>query len=57
MWKKNLNVEIELENQEWKVYLDNQRTLNYQIGRFAWIADYVDPKSFIDMFITGIGLV
>jgi oligopeptide transport system substrate-binding protein len=55
MWKKNLNIDIELENQEWKVYLDNQRTLNYQIGRFAWIADYVDPKSFIDMFITGGG--
>jgi len=55
MWKKNLNIDIELENQEWKVYLDNQRTLNYQIGRFAWIADYVDPKSFIEMFITGGG--
>ena len=27
MWKKNLNVDIELENQEWKVYLDNQRIM------------------------------
>jgi len=55
MWRKNLNIDIQLENQEWKVYLDNQRTLNYEIGRHAWIADYVDPKSFIDKFITGGG--
>ncbi|MBI3850901.1 MAG: peptide ABC transporter substrate-binding protein [Verrucomicrobia bacterium] len=52
MWKKELNIEVELENQEWKVYIDNQRTLNYQIGRYAWIGDYVDPNSFLDMFIT-----
>ncbi len=55
MWKKNLNIEVELENQEWKVYIDNQRRLNYDIGRYAWIGDYVDPNSFLDMFLTGGG--
>ncbi len=55
MWKQSLNIEVELENQEWKVYLDNQRTLNYQIQRAAWIGDYVDPNSFLDMFLTGGG--
>jgi oligopeptide transport system substrate-binding protein len=55
MWKKNLGIDVELENQEWKVYIDSQRTLNYQIGRYAWIGDYVDPNSFLDMFITGGG--
>ncbi len=55
MWKKNLNIDVNLENQEWKVYIDNQRTLNYQICRAGWIADYVDPKSFIDMFTSDSG--
>lgn len=55
MWKKNLNIDVELENQEWKVYIDNQRLLNYEIGRYAWIGDYVDPNSFLDMFLTGGG--
>ena len=55
MWKKDLNIDVELENQEWKVYLDNQRTLNYQVGRYAWIGDYVDPNSFLDMFLSGGG--
>jgi len=55
MWKENLGIEVQLVNQEWKVYLDSQHTLNYQICRAAWIADYVDPNSFLDMFLTGGG--
>ncbi len=55
MWKVNLGVEVQLVNQEWKVYLDSQHALNYQICRAAWIADYVDPNSFLDMFLTGGG--
>ena len=55
MWKKNLGVEVHLVNQEWKVYLDSQRTLNYQICRAGWIGDYVDPNSFLDMWLTGGG--
>jgi oligopeptide transport system substrate-binding protein len=55
MWKTRLGVEVQLVNQEWKVYLDSQRTMNYQICRFAWIADYVDPNSFLDMWLTNGG--
>ena len=55
MWKENLGIEVQLVNEEWKVYLDSQRTLNYQVCRAAWIADYVDPNSFLDMWLTGGG--
>ena len=55
MWKQNLGIEVQLVNEEWKVYLDSQHTLNYQICRAAWIADYVDPNSFLDMWLTGGG--
>ncbi len=55
MWKKNLGIEVKLLNQEWKVYLDSQRTLNYQICRAGWIGDYPDPNTFMDMFVTGGG--
>jgi oligopeptide transport system substrate-binding protein len=55
MWKQNLGVEIKLYNQEWKVYLDSQTQLNYQISRAGWIADYNDPNTFLDMFLTGGG--
>lgn len=55
MWKKNLNIDVDLQNEEWKVYLDAQRTLDYQICRAAWSGDYVDPNSFLDMWQTGNG--
>lgn len=55
MWKQNLGIEVKLLNQEWKVYLDSQRQLNYQICRAGWTGDYVDPNTFLDMWLTGGG--
>lgn len=55
MWKQNLNINVELQNQEWAVYLDNQTKLNYQVVRAGWIGDYIDPMTFVDMFVTGGG--
>ena len=50
MWKKNLNINITLQNQEWKVYLDRQREMDYQISRAGWTGDYPDPNTFLDMW-------
>ena len=55
MWQKNLGIQVRLVNQEWKVYLDAQRTMDYQICRASWIGDYVDPNTFLDMWVTGGG--
>ena len=55
MWRTRLGVEIGLANQEWKVYLDSQDTLNYDLCRAGWIADYTDPNTFMDMWVTGGG--
>ena len=52
MWKKNLNVNIGIMNQEWKVYLNSTKTENYDISRAGWIGDYIDPNTFLDMWIT-----
>ena len=55
MWKRDLGVNIELVNQEWKVYLSSVQQLNYDIARAGWIGDYVDPSTFLDLFVTGGG--
>ncbi len=55
MWKKYLNINVTLLNQEWKVYLDSESAGDYQISRASWIGDYVDPNSFLDMFLCGGG--
>jgi oligopeptide transport system substrate-binding protein len=55
MWKENLGVPVSLSNKEWKIYLEETRTLNYQVARAGWIGDYLDPNTFLDMFVTGGG--
>jgi oligopeptide transport system substrate-binding protein len=55
MWKKNLGIEATLVNQEWKVYLDVQDQLAYQVSRAGWIGDYEDPNTFLEMWMTGDG--
>ena len=55
MWKRELNLEIALNNQDWKVYLDSVNNGHYQIARAGWIGDYVDPNSFLDMWVTNGG--
>lgn len=52
MWRTNLGINIGLLNQEWKVYLDSQDEGQYDIARAGWIADYTDPNTFMDMWVT-----
>jgi oligopeptide transport system substrate-binding protein len=55
MWKEHLGIQVEITNVEWKVYLSRQSGLDYQLSRAGWIGDYVDPNTFLDMWITGGG--
>jgi oligopeptide transport system substrate-binding protein len=55
MWKQTLGIDIQLENQEWKTFLENQRTMNYQLCRASWIGDYIDPDTFLQLFISNGG--
>ncbi|MDE1171647.1 MAG: peptide ABC transporter substrate-binding protein [Verrucomicrobium sp.] len=55
MWRENLGISIELRNQEWKVYLNSLSELDYDIARSSWVADYPDPNTFLDCFMSGRG--
>lgn len=52
-WKDNLNIDVTLENQEWKTFLSTRNTFDYSIARDGWNGDYQDPNTFLDMFVTG----
>ena len=54
-WKKNLNVEVELENLEWKVFLNLLKNDAPQIFRLGWGADFPDPDNFMNLFISESG--
>jgi oligopeptide transport system substrate-binding protein len=52
-WRRNLGIRARLENQEWRVFMDTQRKIDYDVSRSSWIADTVDPYGFLEIFTTG----
>ncbi len=52
-WQQHLDINVRMRNEEWKVYLDTQTSLDYDLSRSAWIGDYMDPNTFVDLFLTG----
>ena len=55
MWQKNLHISVTIQNQEAKVLQNTMRELDYQIGRYAWFGDYLDPNTFMTLMISGGG--
>jgi oligopeptide transport system substrate-binding protein len=53
--KKDLGIQMLLKPQEWTVYLAAQSALDYDLCRSSWVADYNDPNTFLNMFVTGDG--
>lgn len=55
MWKHHLKIPAGVFNQDWGVYLESQRKFEYQIARFGWGGDYLDPSTFLTIWQTGDG--
>lgn len=55
LWKKNLNVDVRLNNMEWKVLLSKLHEDPPQIYRMGWFVDYPDPDSFLNVFLSDSG--
>ncbi len=52
MWSRNLGIEVRLVNMEWKVYVEQTQRGAFDIARAGWIGDYLDPNTFLDMWVT-----
>jgi len=50
MWRVELGIEVQLLNQEWKVYLETMEALDYMVARAGWIGDYVDANTFLHLW-------
>ena len=49
MWKKNLGVDVKLQNQEWKTYIDSRNSGNFDVIRASWVGDYNEPSTFLSL--------
>lgn len=55
-WKENLGIDVQLRNEEWKVFLESRSRQRFDIARNGWSGDYKDPMTFLDLFVTGVAL-
>jgi len=54
-WKKNLQVDIEFESEEWKVFLSRLHLDPPPLFRLGWGADFPDPDNFMNLFLSTSG--
>ncbi len=51
----SVGITMNLENQEWNTFLNTRKNGDYSVARNGWLADYNDPISFLDMWVTASG--
>ena len=55
MWKQVLGIDVELRVSDWATVLQDRRNGNFDIARNGWIADYNDPSTMLNLFISNSG--
>jgi oligopeptide transport system substrate-binding protein len=56
MWRRDLGLDVQITQKEFKVLLDAFDTLDYTIARGRWIGEYPDPLTYLSIFTTGNGV-
>jgi oligopeptide transport system substrate-binding protein len=52
MWA-DLGVVVKTETADVNIHFDNLHNANFDVGRAGWVADYQEPSTFLEVFITG----
>ncbi len=47
-----LGFNVTIENQEWAVFQTSRTEGNYMVSRHGWLGDYIDPMTFLDLFLS-----
>ncbi len=55
MWKKHLNIRVNIQNMDWGSFTSAQQALNFDMASSGWVGDYLDPTTFLNMWTPGNG--
>ena len=53
--RTHLGIEASAYNQEWQSYQQTMRAGDYDMARAGWVGDYLDPNTFLDLWVTNGG--
>lgn len=51
MWKEHLGINVRIVQREWGTYLEKQFSADYDLATSGWIGDYLDPTTFLELWI------
>ena len=51
MWKEHLGATIKIKQMEWTSYITAMFDKDYDLAAGGWIGDYMDPLTFLDMWM------
>jgi len=51
-WQRELGINVTLRNEEWASAQDTQQQMDYMLSRRSWTGDYLDPNTYLDLFVT-----
>lgn len=51
-WKKNLNIEVDLQAQELQVNYSKRQAGDFDLCRMNWTADFADPYTYLSMLLS-----
>jgi oligopeptide transport system substrate-binding protein len=55
MWTEVTGLQVEIQRQEWKSYLDSRNRGDFDLCLASWLGDYADPMAFLEMWQSGAG--
>jgi len=55
MWSKELGIHATIATLEQKTWIENQQNLAYAVSTAGWAGDFLDPVTFLDLFVSGGG--
>ncbi|MFX3681312.1 MAG: peptide ABC transporter substrate-binding protein [bacterium] len=52
MWRTELGIDLKIAMKEQRVWLNDETNLDYDISNARWIGDYVEPYTFLELFLS-----
>ncbi|MEG1254753.1 peptide ABC transporter substrate-binding protein [Clostridium sp.] len=57
VYQNTFGIKVEVEYVEWAIFQTRTDELNYEVAAMAWTGDYNDPNTYLDMWVSGAGIV
>lgn len=52
MWQQELGIEVNIVPREWQAFFTSVMEGDFDLAAVAWNADYIDPNSFLEIFLS-----